>query len=51
VGWSASLWNTPTRALLQADLPLAEQVITDHDRLTAMRARAEENAEAAARLT
>ena len=33
-----------TQALLQADLPLAEQVITDHDRLTAMRARAEENA-------
>jgi phosphate transport system protein len=25
-----------TQALLQADLPLAERVITDHDRLTAM---------------
>src|SRR3984893_14103603 len=33
-----------TQALLQADLPLAEQVITDHDRLTAVRGRAEENA-------
>jgi phosphate transport system protein len=33
-----------TQALLQADLPLAEQVITDHDRLITMRAQAEENA-------
>jgi phosphate transport system protein len=33
-----------TQALLQADLPLAEQVITDHDRLTTMRAKAEEDA-------
>jgi phosphate transport system protein len=33
-----------TQALLQADLPLAEQVITDHDRLIKMRAQAEENA-------
>jgi phosphate transport system protein len=33
-----------TQALLQADLPLAEQVITDHDRLITMRASAEENA-------
>jgi phosphate transport system protein len=33
-----------TQALLQADLPLAEQVITDHDRLIAMRAKAEEEA-------
>ena len=33
-----------TQALLQADLPLAEQVITDHDRLATMRVKAEENA-------
>jgi phosphate transport system protein len=33
-----------TQALLQADLPLAEQVITDHDRLITMRAQAEESA-------
>ncbi len=33
-----------TQALLQADLILAEQVITDHDRLLAMRAKAEESA-------
>jgi phosphate transport system protein len=31
-----------TQALLQADLPLAEHVITDHDHLTHMQAQAEE---------
>lgn len=33
-----------TQALLQADLALAEQVITDHDRITEISARAEEAA-------
>jgi phosphate transport system protein len=33
-----------TQALLQADLVLAEQVITDHDQMTALSARAEESA-------
>jgi len=33
-----------TRALLQADLALAEQVITDHEQITAMTARAEKSA-------
>lgn len=33
-----------TQALLQADLVLAEQVITDHDRLERMRTEAEESA-------
>jgi phosphate transport system protein len=33
-----------TQALLQADLPLAEQVITDHDHLTQMQTRSEEAA-------
>ena len=33
-----------TRALLQADLVLAEQVISDHEQITAMSAAAEENA-------
>lgn len=33
-----------TRALLQADLALAEQVITDHERIAVMGGRAEENA-------
>jgi phosphate transport system protein len=33
-----------TQALLQADLVLAEQVITDHDQMTAMSVRAEESA-------
>ena len=33
-----------TQALLQADLILAEQVITDHDRLLAMSTKAEESA-------
>ena len=33
-----------TQALLQADLPLAEQVITDHEQIAAMSARAEESA-------
>ena len=33
-----------TQALLQADLVLAEQVITDHDQVTAMSARVEEAA-------
>ena len=33
-----------TQALLQADLALAEQVITDHEQIAAMSVRAEENA-------
>lgn len=33
-----------TQALLQADLALAEQVITDHDQITALSVRAEEEA-------
>ena len=33
-----------TQALLQADLPLAEQVITDHDQIATLSARAEEDA-------
>src|ERR1051325_9607643 len=33
-----------TQSLLQADLVLAEQVITDHEQIAAMSARAEENA-------
>ncbi|WP_197378670.1 phosphate signaling complex protein PhoU [Mycolicibacterium mengxianglii] len=33
-----------TQALLQADLVLAEQVITDHDQITALSAQAEERA-------
>jgi phosphate transport system protein len=33
-----------TQALLQADLVLAEQVITDHDQIAAMSAKAEESA-------
>ncbi|MGB3353473.1 MAG: phosphate signaling complex protein PhoU [Mycobacterium sp.] len=33
-----------TQALLQADLALAEQVITDHEKIAAMSVRAEENA-------
>jgi phosphate transport system protein len=33
-----------TQALLQADLVLAEQVITDHEQMTAMSTRAEESA-------
>src|SRR3954452_8377892 len=33
-----------TQALLQADLVLAEQVISDHEQIAAMSARAEENA-------
>src|SRR5262245_26794780 len=33
-----------TQALLQADLVLAEQVITDHEQIAAMSARAEESA-------
>jgi phosphate transport system protein len=33
-----------THALLQADLPVAEQVITDHERLTRMQSSAEEAA-------
>ena len=36
--------NTATQALLQADLVLAENVITGHDHLTAMRTRVGENA-------
>jgi phosphate transport system protein len=36
--------DTATRALLQADLVLAENVITGHDHLTAMRTQLEENA-------
>ncbi len=36
--------DTATQALLQADLALAENVITGHDYLTAVRTRVEENA-------
>jgi phosphate transport system protein len=43
-GLAGTAMEHATQALLQADLPLAEQVITDHDRLITMRASAEENA-------
>src|SRR6476469_7403847 len=43
-GLSGKAMERATQALLQADLVLAEQVITDHDQITAMSARAEETA-------
>ena len=43
-GLSGRAMERATQALLQADLVLAEQVITDHDQITAMSQRAEENA-------
>lgn len=43
-GLSGQAMERATQALLQADLVLAEQVIGDHDRITAMSHRAEENA-------
>ena len=43
-GLSGRAMERATQALLQADLVLAEQVITDHDQITAMSARAEESA-------
>lgn len=36
--------SSATQALLQADLAVAEQVISDHDRMTALSVRAEEQA-------
>ncbi len=43
-GLSGKAMEQATQALLQADLVLAEQVITDHDHITAMTRRAEEKA-------
>ncbi len=43
-GLSGTAMERATRALLQADLVLAEQVITDHDQITAMSHRAAESA-------
>ena len=43
-GLSGRAMERATQALLQADLVLAEQVITDHEQITALSARAEENA-------
>jgi phosphate transport system protein len=43
-GLSGRAMEQATQALLQADLVLAEQVITDHDQMTAMTRRAEEKA-------
>jgi phosphate transport system protein len=43
-GLAGAAMEHATLALLQADLMLAEQVIADHDRITAMGARAEESA-------
>lgn len=43
-GLSGKAMEQATQALLQADLVLAEQVITDHDQMTAMTRRAEEKA-------
>ena len=43
-GLSGKAMERATQALLQADLVLAEQVITDHDEITAMSHRAEESA-------
>ena len=41
-GLSGRAMERATQALLQADLVLAEQVITDHDQITAMSAQAAE---------
>src|SRR6201989_1791065 len=43
-GLAGAAMERATQALLQADLVLAAQVITDHEQMTAMRARAEESA-------
>jgi phosphate transport system protein len=43
-GMAGVAMERATQALLQADLVLAEQVITDHENITAMSARAEEAA-------
>lgn len=43
-GLAGAAMERATQALLQADLALAEQVITDHDRLTEISTRAEEAA-------
>ncbi|CPY11513.1 phosphate signaling complex protein PhoU [Mycobacteroides abscessus] len=43
-GLAGAAMERATRALLQADLVLAEQVITDHEQITAMSAAAEESA-------
>ncbi|BBB40130.1 phosphate signaling complex protein PhoU [Mycobacteroides abscessus] len=43
-GLAGAAMERATRALLQADLVLAEQVITDHEQITAMSTAAEESA-------
>ena len=43
-GMAGVAMERATQALLQADLVLAEQVISDHDQITTMSARAEESA-------
>ena len=43
-GLAGAAMERATQALLQADLVLAEQVITDHEQITALSARAEEAA-------
>ena len=43
-GLAGRAMERATQALLQADLALAEQVITDHEQIAAMSARAEESA-------
>jgi phosphate transport system protein len=43
-GLAGQIMGRATQALLRADLGLAEQVITDHEQIVAMRARAEESA-------
>ena len=43
-GLAGAAMERATQALLQADLALAEQVITDHEQIAAMSVRAEENA-------
>ncbi len=43
-GLAGNAMERATQALLQADLALAEQVITDHEQIAAMSVRAEENA-------
>lgn len=43
-GLAGAAMEKATQALLQADLALAEQVITDHDQISALSARAEEEA-------
>jgi phosphate transport system protein len=43
-GLAGAAMERATQALLQADLLLAEQVITDHEQIAAMSARAEESA-------